>query len=488
MLPGISAEDCLFADIGIDPSYPGLQTLEATDLLLRNRQLLTDVHVIIWQVGCVGDVGFRRKGYINQNFHHLISRLQSIYGDDYEIIHYVAAQYPVSQPLIEKIPLSQFLEPETAKKVSGISTFYVPPKEDRQIDVKMAVELGLSKSIEDAKKIPSMKDRKIDQYSPREMKALNALADWTVPVPYTHTPPSNMASYIGKLSYDTAALTAHKKDPKKHMETHELSSTEQAHVSSGHAGRIRMAMKTDAPTVADQVAIRLVTDPDFASAYADECRKLKGDPDFDTKFNSWLVIRGYDTTVEDVEAAMKNLQQTSLLMWSGTYNTTKEGVTIVIVGQEPPEAGVVYVSNVQIQNHSFTNQTLTWSTKDGNTSNASLVFTSNDDTGDLSFAGKYWTSSEKMPTADNIKGQTKNYQSSLSDWVGRYKTYQDANPGPEVYIGLAGDSTETTVTVGGKEIMNYNYDGSTKQLSWKESDNGTNVFLPSTQPRQQIHQ
>jgi hypothetical protein len=61
ILPAVSAEDCLFADLGIDPSYPGLQTLEATDMLLRRRMLLTDSHVIIWQVGCVGDVGFRRK-------------------------------------------------------------------------------------------------------------------------------------------------------------------------------------------------------------------------------------------------------------------------------------------------------------------------------------------------------------------------------------------------------------------------------------------
>ena len=50
MLPGISALDCLFADLGIDPSYPGLQVFEATDFLVRKRKLLTDSHVIILQV------------------------------------------------------------------------------------------------------------------------------------------------------------------------------------------------------------------------------------------------------------------------------------------------------------------------------------------------------------------------------------------------------------------------------------------------------
>lgn len=50
MLPGVSALDCLFADLGVDPSYPGLQVLEATDFLVRNRKVLTDSHLVILQV------------------------------------------------------------------------------------------------------------------------------------------------------------------------------------------------------------------------------------------------------------------------------------------------------------------------------------------------------------------------------------------------------------------------------------------------------
>ena len=63
MYAGVSAEDCLYAEIGVDPSRPGSQTVEATDLLLRNRPLLTDSHVIIFQVGCVGLMGFNFKGF-----------------------------------------------------------------------------------------------------------------------------------------------------------------------------------------------------------------------------------------------------------------------------------------------------------------------------------------------------------------------------------------------------------------------------------------
>lgn len=35
MLPGISAEDCLFADLGVDPFVAGCQSFEATDFLVR---------------------------------------------------------------------------------------------------------------------------------------------------------------------------------------------------------------------------------------------------------------------------------------------------------------------------------------------------------------------------------------------------------------------------------------------------------------------
>ncbi|XP_065838878.1 uncharacterized protein [Oscarella lobularis] len=127
ILPGISAEDCLVADLNIDPSLPGMQTLEATDYLLRRRTLLSDLHVVIWQVGCVGDTGFNFKGYKNENFSLLIDSLQKVYGPDYVIVHYICNQFPICRSRIDHVPLSDFHKPEIAKQVTGVSTFYIPP-------------------------------------------------------------------------------------------------------------------------------------------------------------------------------------------------------------------------------------------------------------------------------------------------------------------------------------------------------------------------
>ena len=63
MLPGISAEDCLFADLGIDPAIPGCVTYEATDMLVRNKPLVPSSHLIVYQVGCVGITDFNFDGF-----------------------------------------------------------------------------------------------------------------------------------------------------------------------------------------------------------------------------------------------------------------------------------------------------------------------------------------------------------------------------------------------------------------------------------------
>ena len=50
MLPGISAEDCLFADLNVDPATHGCQSYEATDFLLNGRVVDPTSSVILWQI------------------------------------------------------------------------------------------------------------------------------------------------------------------------------------------------------------------------------------------------------------------------------------------------------------------------------------------------------------------------------------------------------------------------------------------------------
>ena len=112
---------------------------EATDLLIRKRRIDTSSGLILWQVACVGDIGYKYSGYDCRNLPILVGVLQKKYGTDHEVIIYEAAQYPVCEPLIRKVPLSKLVE----TGVSGISTLYIPPKQPAPLDMKMLRRLGL---------------------------------------------------------------------------------------------------------------------------------------------------------------------------------------------------------------------------------------------------------------------------------------------------------------------------------------------------------
>ena len=54
MQPGVSAEDCLVADLGVDPGVNGLQSYEAGDFLRRRPATEPTTALVLWQIGVVG--------------------------------------------------------------------------------------------------------------------------------------------------------------------------------------------------------------------------------------------------------------------------------------------------------------------------------------------------------------------------------------------------------------------------------------------------
>lgn len=123
MLPGISAEDCLFADLGVDPAVNGCQSFEATDFLLHVRNVDTSSQLILWQVGVVGDWTYRSGGYNLSAFPLLVGRLIQFYGPMHEVFVYESAMLPGVPPSITRIALGSL----TAAYVNAGSTLYVPP-------------------------------------------------------------------------------------------------------------------------------------------------------------------------------------------------------------------------------------------------------------------------------------------------------------------------------------------------------------------------
>lgn len=133
MEPGISAIDCLIADLGFDPALTGMQTYEATDYLLRKRKIDTSVPLVLWQVGLVGERGYDAAGFRSYNLDVLCDNLCSLYAPNHDVIIYEAAVFVHHKPSIQCINLTE-LKPH---HLSGISTMFVPPRDIAPVDIEL---------------------------------------------------------------------------------------------------------------------------------------------------------------------------------------------------------------------------------------------------------------------------------------------------------------------------------------------------------------
>lgn len=141
MLPGISAEDCLFADLGVDPGAMGCQSFEATDFLVYSRRFDEHVPLVLWQISCIGQLTHELE-VSTVGLEALARRLGAVYGPDHEAIIYQAARFPVCPPVVHRTPLGGL----PVAPVSGISTLIVLPANPAIADRAMVESLGLSKS------------------------------------------------------------------------------------------------------------------------------------------------------------------------------------------------------------------------------------------------------------------------------------------------------------------------------------------------------
>jgi Tetrapyrrole (Corrin/Porphyrin) Methylases len=257
MLPAVSALDCLFSDVGIDPSVVGCFTYEATDLLLRRRPLEVESHGVIWQIGCVGDFGFNFSGYNNRYLDVLVDYLEEAYEPEHEVVHYQGAQYPVCPPVVERLALRDL---RTAK-VSGISTLYLPPVAVRPIDGELAAKLDLHLAAGS-----NGGQRLVRRPPPQPDGVPVAKPAGRYPYYMPTYEDSRLADYIARLAVDPRLLDEHLKDPERAARLHGgLDDDERRALVSGHSGRIRLAMKDRAPVASILHAVH-DAEPDNAGA------------------------------------------------------------------------------------------------------------------------------------------------------------------------------------------------------------------------------
>lgn len=105
MLPAVSALDCLFADLGIDPGPRGLQAYEATYFFRTRPPVDPRTTLVLLQVGVLCEHGGAPTAVSAERFPSLVELLRPIYEPGCEAVLYEAAAYPGARPVVIRFRL-----------------------------------------------------------------------------------------------------------------------------------------------------------------------------------------------------------------------------------------------------------------------------------------------------------------------------------------------------------------------------------------------
>jgi uncharacterized protein YabN with tetrapyrrole methylase and pyrophosphatase domain len=152
MLPGISAEDCLFADLGIDPAKYGCQSYEASDFLIYRKTFDRRSTLVLWQAGIIGQVDFQGVRYEATGRDILVQALLEQYPPEHEAIIYEAAQHALFSPRMERVPIGKLAEAD----LTLISTLVIPPDPKWSVpDMERVKQLGLEDYVKNKSQVPA---------------------------------------------------------------------------------------------------------------------------------------------------------------------------------------------------------------------------------------------------------------------------------------------------------------------------------------------
>lgn len=124
MQPGISAEDCLYADLGIDPGRFGCQHFETSQFMFYRRQIDPAAHLVLWQIGVAGDLGVSVR-ITGPEYRQLLVDLLVEFGypPEHQVILYEAATLPISRPRIDSVSMASL----PGVDVGLHTTLVIPP-------------------------------------------------------------------------------------------------------------------------------------------------------------------------------------------------------------------------------------------------------------------------------------------------------------------------------------------------------------------------
>ncbi|WP_376694983.1 SAM-dependent methyltransferase [Wenzhouxiangella sp. EGI_FJ10305] len=137
MEPGISAEACLYADLGIDPGERGVQSHEATRFLAYRHQLDPGALVLLWQVALAGNIACIGFEPDPRRLQILVGKLMQWYQADTPVILYEAARLPIEDFRADHMTLADLPN----ARYQEYTTLVIPPAREAERDEPWVAKL-----------------------------------------------------------------------------------------------------------------------------------------------------------------------------------------------------------------------------------------------------------------------------------------------------------------------------------------------------------
>ncbi|OYT92528.1 MAG: hypothetical protein CFE43_07730 [Burkholderiales bacterium PBB3] len=138
MLPGISTEDCLVADLGLDPGRTGMQSMETTQFMIYERHIDPSALLILWQPYLAGELTLKRFETSPAKLQVLVDKLARDYPREHTVILYEAATTPFEVPRMESLKLCDL--PHAV--LNGITTLVIPAASPLKPDATVLAQLA----------------------------------------------------------------------------------------------------------------------------------------------------------------------------------------------------------------------------------------------------------------------------------------------------------------------------------------------------------
>jgi hypothetical protein len=138
MEAGISAEDCLYADLSLDPGKTGCINYECSQFMFYQRNIDPAALLVLWQVGLAGDKSLEKFSTGKAYRQVLVDLLLETYPSDHQVILYQAKVLPIDTMRAAHIALVDLVDVELFMH----TTLVIPPSEKMQPNQEILTKLA----------------------------------------------------------------------------------------------------------------------------------------------------------------------------------------------------------------------------------------------------------------------------------------------------------------------------------------------------------